>query len=190
MIAIRQQDLCCNERNSALLLSLTLLVLATPALAQTKAEYCSPGGTACEYLADNGFSASSSPWTYSSGSGRSWVSSPCDASLTWAAYLEPGDQVRQNHTTDQFPFWYVRLDLYKTSDNVTANDTFTVTVASYTTWEVHTVRASDYAGLCGLVDIPLDINWGNQYISVAIKRKASSTTTMYIDNVHLIGSIY
>lgn len=177
-------------RNSFVVLSL-LIAFSLPAWAQSHAEACYDGGVSCEYLADTAFEATSGvPWYYSSGSSRQVVTDPCAYnSTTGAAALAAGGYVYQNHTTDSFPYWRLRLDLYKTSTNVTSSDSFTVTVASYTDSESHTVYASDISGLCGsVISIPLSHNWGNQYISVSIQRNSSSTSTMYIDNVALFGS--
>jgi hypothetical protein len=177
--------------NNRILALSMLILLSTPVWAQSHAVYCFGGGVTCEYLEDWAFEdTSTSPWYYSSGSSRQVVTDTCAYNATTgAAALAAGGYVYQNAVTDNFPYWTVGLDVYKSSTNVTSSDSFTVTVASYTDSESFTIYASDISGLCASpIAVPLSHNWGNQYVSVSIQRNSASTSAMYIDNVTLFGS--
>lgn len=171
-----------------------LLVSVAPAFA-SNAEYCF-GSLACQYLADNGFTSSSSTdWSYSTGSGSGWSSQldACGTGYTGVAALAPGDSVWQYHATDSgFLHWKVEFDLYKTSTSVSSNDRFTVFVNNGVgVSESHVVYASDYSGLCGNVSIPLSADFGGySNVRVMIRRYSLSTVPMYIDNVSLFGTTY
>jgi hypothetical protein len=178
-----------------LLVCLAFLVASVaPAFATyPNAEYCF-GSVACQYLADNAFSSSSSTaWSYSSGSGWSSQTDACGTGSTGVAALAPGDSVWQYHATDSgLIHWKVEFDLYKTSTSVSSNDHFTVFVNNgIGTTESHIVYAGDYSGLCGSVSIPLSANFGGySNVRVMIRRYSLSTVPMYIDNVSLFGTSY
>ena len=170
---------------------LALAFSAVPASAQ--AQYCFGSSVvSCQYLGDTGFEQGTTYWHYSMGSHQSTVWDPCawGGGTTGAADLEPGDSVLQEVFTDSFPVWTIRLDLYKTSTSVTANDYFKVKVYSSATGVTETklVKARDYSGLCGsMISFPLSNNYSNTYVRVIIQKNADATATMYVDNVAFFG---
>lgn len=170
--------------------------LAAPAFAHLNAQYCfGSSPVTCQYLADTALQQGTTHWSYSSGSGQSNVSDPCawGGGTSGAADLDPGDSVFQTVDTDEFPVWGVRLDLYKTSTSVTANDYFIVNVRNFTTLqhETHYVEASDYAGLCGsAISIPLNYDYSDASVRVKVEKYSGATATMYVDNIALFGASF
>ena len=180
------------SRSVAVTIAVLLAFSAVPASAQSNAQYCIDGGVSCQYLKDEGFEATSQvPWYYSSGSYRRGdTPDPCawNGGQTGAAELLPGGTVTQYVTTDSFPYWRLRLDVYKPAIT-TADDKFLITIASYTHSETKEVDLSAYGECAGVINVPFDEDWGNQYVAVEIRRHPNSTSTMYVDNVSLFGSL-
>jgi hypothetical protein len=101
--------------------------------------------------------------------------------------------VYQSFYTDNFPVWSLRLDLYKTSTNVTANDYFTIYIHNYSTLQTETryVSAGDYSGLCGsVISFNLSNNYANSNVRVRIDKSYSATATRYVDNVAFFGKSF
>ena len=186
------------KKNVIGLAVLTLLFIAAPAYAQTNAQYCFGSSPfTCQYLADTALEQGTTYWGYSAGSGPVTVTDPCasgaGSTTTKAADLDPGDSVFQNFNTDSFPAWSLRLDLYKTSTSVTANDYFTIYVRNYSTNQVetHYVSAGDYPGLCGgAISLNLTNNYSNAHVRVRIQKSYGATATMYVDNVAFFGKSF
>lgn len=171
---------------------LAFACIAVPASAQN-AQYCfgSPV-VSCQYLADTGLELGTAYWHYSPGSGSAIVTDPCawGGGTTAAADLDPGDSVLQEFNTDNFPIWTVRLDLYKTSTDVTPDDFFTVRIFNSATGvtEVKTVKAGDYPGLCkSVISFVLKNDYSNTRVRVIIRKNSLATATMYVDNVAFFG---
>lgn len=171
-----------------------LFVLAIPAFAQSHAQYCFGSlPYTCQYLADNGLEQGTTYWAYSSGSGPATVSDPCawgSNPTSTAADLEPDDSVFQTFETDDFDFWSIQLDLYKTSTTVTSNDYFEVIIHNYTSNQTETkyVNASDYSGLCGgVISFNLSNSYANSLVRVRIRKNFYATATMYVDNISFWG---
>lgn len=176
-----------------LLLVAALSLLSLPALANNW-QYCIGSGAyhTCEYLWDTPLSDGTTYWSYDTGSGTSYVSSPCaGGAYTDAADLDPGDAMFQAVDTDEWPVWRIEFDLYKTSTSVGSNDYFIVQVYNYNTFQTETINvyASSYSGLCGSVGFNLSNDYDNATVRVLIKKNSSATATMYVDNVTLWGRL-
>jgi hypothetical protein len=174
---------------------LALVFSAVPASAQ--AQYCFGSPPTCQYLADTGMEQGTTYWHYSVGSHQSTVSDPCASGggTTGAADLEPGDSVLQEFYTDSLPArsWAIRLDLYKTSTNVTADDYFKVKVYSSATGvtETNLVKAGAYPGLCkSVISFTLSNDYSNTRVRVIIQKNSNATATMYVDNVAFFGRAF
>lgn len=175
------------------LLMLLLVFAAVPASAQE--QFCWPQGGYCQYVADDSFSESPGPWSYSLGASRQSVFDPCawGGGTTYAAKLPPGGSVHQDFTTTNWPYWSLELDIYFGSAGGASSDGIWVYVENWTLGytEGFAFDATQY-DTCGLVYKKLTKNHSNSSVRVLVARgsSASSTMSIAVDNVMLWGSQY
>jgi hypothetical protein len=164
-------------------------VTAIPAAAQP--QYCFGGGpTYCQYVANQDFYSTSSPWTFTSSSARASVTDGCLGGSNNAASLTPGGGVFQWFDTEDDPKWGVEFTVYFGSSGGNSDDKVYVEVTNATYFnqvEQYAISATNY-GTCAQIYIPLENLYDDSSVRLRFWRDYDSTmSSIAVDDISFWG---